>query len=207
MPTTSTTTLMGKNSRTFPLRVLSVSVPVIVVLPALLWLTEYPADEWAFVSAVFTMCFSGSGTLVSTIAILALRRVQKYANAAALRLNIAVEENIDASTMRAIRYFTIATMLVLGLTAWGLAFYTLTVVMTNMGMEPIAEHLGLVTLILFVSCASTFLFFFGLLACLFRLVERDPQAIRHLPKRFRSWTSDVSLVRAPVLPGMPAVVD
>ncbi len=198
---------MSGNSRTFPVRVLSVSLPVMVIFPALLWLTEYPANEWAFVAAVFTMCVAGSGTVVSTIAILTLKRVQKYANAAALRLEIVVDENVDAATIRAVRFFTIATMLVLGLTAWGLAFYTLTVVMTQLGMEPMAEHLRLVTLILFVSCASTLMLFFSLLAWLFRLVERDPQTVRRLPKRFRSWMNDVSLVRPPVLPGMPAVVD
>ena len=207
MAKTRTTTAMSRNSRTFPVRVLSVSLPVIVILPALLWLTEYPADEWPFVSAAFMMCFAGAGTLVSAIAILTLKRVQKYANGAVLRLETVIDENVDAATIRAVRFFTMATMLVIGLTAWGLAFYTLTVVMTQLGMEPIAEHLQLVTLILFVSCSASFMLFFGLLAWLFRLVERDPQTIRRLPKRFRGWMNDVSLVRPPVLPGMPAVVD
>ena len=207
MPKTSTTTAMSRNSPIFPLRVLSVSLPIIVVLPPTLWLAEYPAKEWPFLAAVFTMCLTGSGTIVSTIAILTLKRVKKFAYMAASKLDIVVDEKVDAATLRATRIFTIATMLVLGLTAWGLAFYTLTIVMTQWGMDPIAQHLGLVTLILFISCGSTFVLVFSLLAGLFRLVERDPQTIRRLPKRFRGWVNDISLVHNPVPPGMPAVVD
>ena len=207
MAKTSTTTAMNRNSRTFPLRVLSVSLPVIVILPGLLWLTEYPANEWPFVSAAFTMCFAGSGTVVSTIALLTLKLVQKYSNAAVLRLGIIIDQNVDAATIKVTRIFTIVTILVIGIAAWGLAFCTLTVVMRRLEMEPIAEHLQLVTFILFISCASTFMLFFGLLAWVFHLVERDPQTIHRFPKPFRGWMNNLSRIRPRVLPGIPAVVD
>ena len=58
-----------------------------------------------------------------------------------------------------------------------------------------------------VPCSASFMLFFSLLAWVFRLVERDPQTIRRLPKRFRGWMNDVRLVRPPVLPGMPAVIN
>ena len=72
----------------FPVRVLLSSFPVAVVILAVLWLAEYPPEEWPFISGVFALSLLGAGTVIGYGAVLAVNQVYNYASAVADRQGI-----------------------------------------------------------------------------------------------------------------------
>ena len=173
----------------FPLRVLMSAFPVMVVMLPVLWLTGYPPEEWPFVSGVFALSLIGSGTLVSYVAGLIVKRLHRYAREVAVRLGIDSDQfenqTPDSHLVRIIG--TLVPVILLALAAWGLSLYVLAFVMEQMEMLPVGTHFSSIAMTILVIGAGGFASFVGSLAWFFRTVDRDPQQIRRLSRLFRSW--------------------
>ena len=173
----------------FPVRVVMSTIPAALVMLPILWLSEYPPEEWPFVSGVFTLSVVVSGTLIGCAAFLMVKRVYGYACAVAAKLGIDPDEPRDptSGSKRVSVIGTLVTMLLLGMASWGLALYALAFVMAQMAMAPIGTHFSLIALAVFATGAAGFAAINGGLLWFFYTVDRNPQSIRRFSRRFHNW--------------------
>ena len=173
----------------FPIRVVMSTIPVALVMLPILWLSEYPPEEWPFVSGVFALSLVGSGTLVGFIALLMVKRLYGYACAVAARLGIdpGEPENPTAGSKRVRAIGTLVTMSLLAMASWGLALYALALVMAQMAMLPLGTHFSLIALVMFATGGAGFTSIIGGLAWFFYTADRAPQRIRRFSIQFHNW--------------------
>ena len=202
-----TYTVMIESRRTFLVRVLRLAIPLIVILSPMLWLTGYPTKEWATVAAILAFCAMGAGTVMGVVVMLILKKVSRQALAFSSTQGMDAEKTVASANANAVFALRTFTMLSVGIATWGIAFYALTVVMGLMDMDPIAKHLGPVTLALFIICAAVFGTFYGLLSLLFYLTTRSPQRWLRLAKRLRDWIGNVRTVESAELRGVPSIIN
>ena len=178
-----------KSNHPLPIRVLLTSVPATVAFLPILWWLKYPPSEWPFVAGVFCLSLIASGTLVSGVALMAVKQVHTYASAVAGRQGIDIHEpensTPEARITRAIWFLVI--MLLLGMASWGLALYVLGLVMTMMAMEPIGSGITGISLTLLTAGSSGFSLILSSFTWFFYTVDHDPQRIVRFSRRLRYW--------------------
>lgn len=178
-----------KSKWPFPLRVLLSALPVALIMLPLLWLLEYPAEEWPFIAGVFTLSLIGSGTLVSLGATLAVKRVYDYACAVAAKrgVNLNDPEQQSAGSQRIGTLSALLNIALLVAASWGLALFILGLVMSRMAMDPLGAHFSLIALTLMAVGATGFAFVIGGLTWFFYTVDKNPQHIGRLSRQFQHW--------------------
>ena len=175
----------------FPVRVLSGASPGIFVMLPILWLTEYPAKEWPFVSGVLVLCLIGSGTLAFGVAILAIKGLHRYARAVANKLGVVLDqpENETPSSNLAGVICAFVVFLLVTVSSWGLALYVLALVMALVGMAPIGAQFSQVALTILVSGAMGFTVVVGGFASLFYAADHHPRYVGRFSRGLRNWTN------------------
>lgn len=175
----------------FPVRVSVSALPIAAVILPLLWLTEYPAEEWPFISGVFALSVVGAGTLIGYIALFAVRRVHGYASGVASKWGIDIAETGDrTSNSRRVRVVsTLVTMLLLVAATWGLALVALSLTMGQLAMPAIGPHMRLIALAMFVTGTVGFSAIVGGLALFFHTADRYPHRIRRLSVGVHYWVN------------------
>ena len=173
----------------FPVRVLLSSFPVAVVMLPVLWLAEYPPEEWPFISGVFALSLLGAGTLIGYGALLTAKKFYNYVCAVAARqgidLNQPEGQTPGARSRRVIS--AIITMLLLAMATWGLALYVLALIMAQLAMPPIGTHFSTIALTIFAAGISGFSLLIGGLALFLRTADRNPQKISRFSYQFQNW--------------------
>ena len=179
----------SKSEYPYPVRVLLSSFPVAVVMLPVLWLTEYPPDEWPFISGVFALSLLVAGTVIGYGALLAATQFYNYACAVAARQGIDLNQpDGQTSGARSRRVISaIVTMLLLAMATWGLALYALALITTQLAMPPIGAHFATIALTIFATGVSGFCLIIGGLALFFRTADRNPQRISRFSYQFRNW--------------------
>ena len=180
---------LTKTEYSYPARLLIASLPVAAVILPVLWLTGYPAEEWPFVSGVFALSVIGSGTIIGCAAMMSINRVYRYACIVAAKRGVDPNQpgNQTAGDRRLRVISTAITMLLLAASTWGLAFYILTLVMAQLGLSPINQHLPLISLTIVATGATGFSLIIGGLALFFRTADRNPQRISGFFAQFQNW--------------------
>ena len=178
-----------KSKWPFPIRVLLSALPVALIMLPLLWLLEYPAEEWPFIVGVFTLSLIGSGTLVSLGATLAVKWVYDYACAVAAKKGVDLNdpEQQNAGSQRMGMLSALLNIAPLAMASWGLALYILGFVMAQMAMDPLATHFSLIALALLAVGATGFAFVIGGLMWFFYTMDKNPQHIGRLSRQFQNW--------------------
>ena len=173
----------------FPIRVVMSSLPVALIILPILWIVGYPSEEWPFVSGVFALSLVGSGTLIGSISLLAVTRLHNYACSVALKWGIDVDEteNLPDSSKRVRVISAIVAALLVSMATWGLALYTLALVMGQMAMDPLGSQFSTVALSLLVVGAAGFSLIIIVLSWFFYTADRDPQSLHRFSRQFRSW--------------------
>lgn len=178
-----------KSKWPFPIRVLLSALPVALIMLPLLWLLEYPAEEWPFVTGVFTLSIIGSGTLIGLVATLAIKWVYEYACTVATKQGIDLDdpENRTSSSERIGILSALLNILLLVTASWGMALYILAFVMARMSMDPLAANFSLVALTLLAVGATGFIFMVAGLTWFFYTMDKNPQNIGRFSRQFRNW--------------------
>ena len=178
-----------KNKWPFPIRVLLSALPVALIMLPLLWVLEYPAAEWPFVTGVFTLSLIGSGTLISLGAALAVKWVYDYACAVAAKKGVDLNdpEQQNAGSQRMGMLSALLNIAPLAMASWGLALYILGFVMAQMSMAPLGAHFSLIALALLAVGATGFSLMLGSLMWFFYAMDKKPQSIGRLSRQFQHW--------------------
>ena len=206
--------LAKKTTKTTPpflIRVVVMSIPVTLVILLVLYFTGYSPEEWPFVSGVFALSSIGSSTVVSLMVLPVLKGLAGFIRAVAIRQEIDVKEpeNPSPNFKRARAAVFLAMMLPVAMASWGLAFYTLILIMAGMAMAPIGTHLPLIALTMLITGVVSFVVVVGGIAWLFYAIDRGLLRERSFSVRVQSWariTGDIdrkqSTLGVPILWGL-----
>ena len=170
----------------FPIRVLRTALWVSFVILSILWLNEYPSEEWPFVSGVFVVSLWVASMIVWGLALVAVKLLGRYAAAVAARRGIEVTEPEKVSGTLGVRLASVLIPVVmLGMASWGLGLYALSVVIGYMEMPALGERLQFISLVLAAVGGLGFTAIIAVLAWFFRTVDQDHAKIALLSKQFR----------------------
>ena len=178
---------MKEREKRFPVKLLGSVAPGVFVFLPMLWISGYPPEEWPFVAGVFVLALWLASLVVGGMALVAVKLLQRYAVAVAVRAGVDISEPQDEGIgMLSVRLGSIlVTVVLIGLASWGLGLYALGVVVNYMGMPQLGDRFPLLPVTLFAVGGLGFVVIIAVMAWFFRTMDRDPAKIRRFSRQFR----------------------
>ena len=179
-----------KAAKSLPTRTLAVGIPIFVVSLLVLSVSGYPMEEWPFVSCVLALSTFCSGMIIGRISGAVSARLNRYSYSVAIRLGADPEEiEQDPELKRRSLIAGVVILLPLGAATWGLALFSLSVVMEQIAMAPISAHFRSITLAMLIGGASLYTSILASIATFLRIADCAPRVEAWLVKFLKRWRS------------------